>query len=137
MENKNVMKAAENVCNIEGILSEVNITTGTGKTSNKDYIMGEVKVKTEALINGVPTELEIPVRVFANKYKNDGAPNPAYESIERIQSMTSLAACGGDLAQADRIKFDNANIKMNEFYNKYEIIEQDGKIFEIKEKKND
>lgn len=28
-------------------------------------------------------------------------------------------------------------VSMNEFYNKYEIIEQDGKIFEIKEKKND
>ena len=28
-------------------------------------------------------------------------------------------------------------VSMNEFYDKYEIIEQDGKIFEIKEKKND
>ena len=28
-------------------------------------------------------------------------------------------------------------VPMNEFYEKYEIIEQDGKIFEIKEKSND
>lgn len=112
------LKPAENVCNIEGILSEVNITTGVGKKSNKPYIMGEVKVKTTELINGVETELEIPVRVFANQHKNDGSLNPAYESIERIQSMTSLASCGGDIAKADKISFSNASIQMNEFYNK-------------------
>lgn len=117
MEEKKI-KAAENVCVVEGILSEVNITTGVGKVSNKPYIMGEVKVKTNALINGVETELEVPVRVFANKMKNDGNANPAYESIERIQSMTSLASCGGDMSKADRIRFDNATVQMNEFYNK-------------------
>lgn len=120
MDEKKTLKAAENVCNIEGILSEVNITTGVGKKSNKPYIMGEVKVKTTAMINGVETELEIPVRVFANQTKNDGQPNPAYESIERIQSMISLASCGGDMDKADRIRFDNASIQMNEFYNKDE-----------------
>lgn len=117
MEEKK-LKPAENVCNIEGILSEVNITTGIGKKSNKPYIMGEVKVKTTEMINGVETELEIPVRVFANQHKNDGAINPAYESIERIQSMISLASCGGDIDKADKICFNNASIQMNEFYNR-------------------
>jgi hypothetical protein len=34
--------------------------------------------------------------------------------------MTSLAACGGDCDKADRIRFDNAAIQMNEFYNRDE-----------------
>ena len=60
------LKPAENQCTIEGILSEVKLTKGVGKTSQKAYIMGEIKIKTNALINNVNTELEVPVRVFAN-----------------------------------------------------------------------
>lgn len=114
------LKPAENQCTVEGILSEVKLTEGIGKTSNKPYIMGEVKVKTNAMINGVDTELEVPVRVFANQLKNDGTPNPAYDSIKKINDMTSLAACGGDMDKADRIRFENATIQMNEFYNRDE-----------------
>lgn len=114
------LKPAENQCTIEGILSEVKLTKGVGKTSNKDYVMGEVKIRAIVPVLGVDTELEIPVRVFSNKLKNDGTPNPAYDSICKIEEMTSLAACGGDLEKADRIRFDNATIQMNEFYNKDE-----------------
>lgn len=117
MEKKE-LKQAENQCTIEGILSEVNLTEGVGKQSKKDYIMGEIKVKTIVPINGVDTELEIPVRVFSNRLKKDGGLNPAFDSIKKIGEMTSLAACGGDMSQADYIRFENASIQMNEYYNK-------------------
>lgn len=114
------LKPAENQCTIEGILSEVKLTEGIGKVNKKAYIMGEVKVKTSAVINGAETELEIPVRVFANQLKNDNTPNPAFDSIKKIGEMISLAACGGDVSKADCIRFENASIQMNEFYNRDE-----------------
>ena len=114
------LKPAENQCTVEGILSEVKLTKGVGKTNKKAYIMGEIKIKTNAMINNVSTELEVPVRVFANQLKNDNTPNPAYDSIAKIEEMTSLAACGGDVDKADRIRFENATIQMNEFYNRDE-----------------
>lgn len=117
-----VLKPAENECVIEGILSEVKLQEGVGKTSKKAYIMGEVKVKTTAEINGVETTLEVPVRVYANKVKNDGNPNPAFDSIKKIEEMTSLAACGGDMSKADYIRFENASIQMNEFYGRNETL---------------
>lgn len=113
-------KPAENVCTIEGILSEVSLREGVSKINNKEYIMGEVKVLTTAEINGEKTELEIPVRVFANKMTNAGKDNPAFDSIKKIQDMASIAACGGDRSKADGIRFENANIQMNEFYGRNE-----------------
>ena len=118
MEN-NEFKPAENLCTIEGILSEVNLHTGVSKKTNKPYIMGDVTVKTSAEINGQSVDLEIPVKLLANQTKNDGGLNPAYSSIEKIGEMVSIAACG-DPNKADRIRFESAKIQMNEFYNRNE-----------------
>ena len=113
--DKKELKPAENLCTIEGILSEVNLHEDVSKKTNKAYIMGEVKVRTTAQIAGENIELEIPVRVFANQTKKDGGVNPAYESIKKLESMISIASCG-DIDKADRVLFDNASIQMNEFY---------------------
>lgn len=119
MERKE-LKPAENLCTIEGILSEVNLHEDVSKKSGKPYIMGEVKVRTTATIAGANVDLEIPVRVFANQHKKDGGANPAYDSIKKLESMASIAACDGDVTKADRVRFDNANIQMNEFYGRNE-----------------
>ena len=113
--DKKELKQAENLCSIQGILSEVNLREDIGKESKKPYIMGEIKVKTTANIGNREVELEIPVRVFANQYKKDGGLNPAFESIKKVNDMISIAACG-DESKADRVSFDNASIQMNEFY---------------------
>lgn len=114
------LKAAENLCTIEGILSEVNLKEGTSEKTKKNYIMGEVKVKTTIDIKGVAVDLEVPVRLFANQMTNKGLPNPAYDSIKKIGEMVSLASCDGDYNKADRVRFENANIQMNEYYNRNE-----------------
>ena len=108
-------KAAENLCTVEGILSEVNLKEGTSEKTKKNYIMGEVKIKTTVDIKGVAVDLEVPVRVFANQMTNKGVPNPAYESIKRIGEYVSLASCGGDYDKADRVRFENANIRSFEY----------------------
>lgn len=112
-----MLKQAENSVKIEGILSEIDLKTGTttknGKTT--EYIGGFIKVRVNQMLNGKEVELDIPIYMFSNKLKNDGGPNPAYASIERVMNEYVSIAAGG-LEAADRVRITNANIRMNEYY---------------------
>lgn len=112
-----MLKQAENSVKIEGILSEIDLKTGTTTKNGRtiEYIGGVIKVRVTQLLNGVETELDIPVHMFANKLKNDGNPNPAYASIERVMNEYVSIAAGG-LERADRVRITNGNIRMNEYY---------------------
>ena len=112
-----MLESKENSVKIEGILSEVDLETGSyvkdGKTVEK--IGGSIKVRVTQMLNGIETELDIPVYMFANKLTNKGTPNPAYASIERVMNeYKSIAAVGIDAA--DRVRITGANIRMNEYY---------------------
>ena len=112
-----MLKQAENSVKIEGILSEIDLKTGTSTKNGKtiEYIGGSIKVRVTQVLNGENVELDIPVFMFSNKLKNDGGPNPAYTSIERVMNeYVSIAAAGIDAA--DRVRITNANIRMNEYY---------------------
>lgn len=111
------LRQAENSVKIEGILSEIDLKTGSTVKNGKtiEYIGGSIKVRVSQMINGQQTDLEIPVYMFSNKLKNDGNPNPAYDSIHRVMTeYTSIAAAGIDAA--DRVRITNGNIRMNEYY---------------------
>ena len=113
-----MLKQAENSVKIEGILSEIDLKTGTTNKNGKtvEYIGGSIKVRVTQMINGQEVDLEIPVYMFSNKLTNAGGPNPAYESINRVMTeYTSIAAGGIDAA--DRVRITNGNIRMNEYYN--------------------
>lgn len=112
-----MLKQAENSVKIEGILSEIDLKTGTTNKNGKtvEYIGGAIKVRVNQILNGVETELDIPVHMFANKLKNDGNPNPAYASIERVLNEYVSIAAGG-IDKADRVRITNGNIRMNEYY---------------------
>ena len=112
-----MLESKENSVKIEGILSEIDLETGTynkdGKTIEK--IGGSIKVRVNQMLNGVETELDIPVYMFATKLTNKGTSNPAYASIERVMNeYKSIAAVGIDAA--DRVRITGANIRMNEYY---------------------
>ena len=112
-----MLESKENSVKIEGILSEIDLEAGSyikdGK--NVDKIGGSIKVRVTQMLNGVETELDIPVYMFANKLTNKGTPNPAYASIERVMNeYKSIAAVGMDAA--DRVRITGANIRMNEYY---------------------
>lgn len=115
------MNQAENYVTISGILSEIDIEPSSfiKNGQKQDSIGGTIKIKVEQPINGVNTVLEIPVSMFASKYKNDGNPNPAYDSIARIkQDYVSIAAAPNGEAGADWVRVTGARINMNEFYNR-------------------
>ena len=112
-----------NVVKIEGILSEIDIDYKDFKKNGVDTkaIGGIIKIRVNQAINGVDTELEIPVHMFAAQLTNSGSPNPAYESIERVKNeYVSIAA--SDINQADRVRITKGTITMNEYYG------QDGKL---------
>ena len=106
-----------NVVKIEGILSEIDIEYKDFKKNGVDTkaIGGVIKIRVNTAINGVDTELEIPVHMFAAQLTNAGAPNPAYESIERVMNeYVSIAA--SDIDHADRVRITKGQIQMNEYY---------------------
>ena len=112
-----MLESKENFVKIEGILSEIDLEAGSytkdGKTIEK--IGGSIKVRVNQMLNGVETELDIPVYLFANKLTTKNQPNPAYASIERVKDeFKSIAAVGIDAA--DRVRITGANIRMNEYY---------------------
>ena len=112
-----MLESKENSVKIEGILSEIDLETGSYIKDGKsiDKIGGSVKVRVTQTLNGEETELDIPVYLFANKLTNKGAANPAYASIERVMNeYKSIAAVGIDAA--DRVRITGANIRMNEYY---------------------
>lgn len=112
-----MLESKENSVRIEGILSEIDLETGSYIKDGKsiDKIGGSIKVRVTQTLNGEETELDIPVYLFANKLTNKGAANPAYASIERVMNeYKSIAAVGIDAA--DRIRITGAQIRMNEYY---------------------
>ena len=113
-----MLKQAENSVKIEGILSEIDLKTGTTNKNGKtiEYIGGSIKVRVTQMINGQEVDLEIPVYMFSNKLTNAGGPNPAYESINRVMTEYTSIAAGG-IEAADRVRIANGNIRMNEYYN--------------------
>lgn len=114
-----MLNQAENIVKIEGILSEIKLEYGSYVKDNKtvENIGGSITVRVEQTINGEHVVNEIPVYMFANKYKNNGEPNPAYASIEKVKTTyVSIAAAAGTDAEPDRIRITNAKIRMNEYY---------------------
>ena len=112
-----MLESKENSVKIEGILSEIDLEAGSYMKDNKtvEKIGGSIKVRVNQMLNGVETELDIPVYMFANKLTNKGTPNPAYASIERVMNeYKSIAAVGIDTA--DRVRITGATIRMNEYY---------------------
>lgn len=119
-----MIREAENIVRIEGILSEIDLKYGTFEKNGekKNSVGGIIKIQVHQEINGESTTLEVPVHMFAAEYTNKGTKNPSYQSIERVMNeYTSIAAAGGT-ANADCIRITNAKITMNEYYS------QDGRL---------
>lgn len=112
-----MLQTKENTVKIEGILSEINLKYGSFKKNGADVksVGGSIKIRVEQEINKVMTTLEVPVYMFASQYTNNGNPNPAYESIERVMNeYVSIAA--SDIDHADCVRITKGEISMNEYY---------------------
>lgn len=113
-----MLKQSENIVEIEGILSEVDVREGEFKNSTTNmmtpYLSGSIKVKVAQEINKVMTDIEVPINFFASKFTNKNTENPAYKSIMDLKNnFTSIAASDED--HADRIRISRGSISENAF----------------------
>lgn len=113
-----MLKTSTNEVKIEGILSEINLDykdfTRNGTT--RRAVSGSISIRVEQPINGEMTTLEVPVYMFASELTNNGDPNPAFQTAERVMNeFKSIAAVG--VEEADRVRITKGQITMNEYYN--------------------
>ena len=111
------MDQAENIVVIKGILSEVGIKEGSFRKDGQDnpYIGGSIKVLVNQDIAGVPYEMEVPISVFATKFKKDGKENPAYKSLKDVMDNFVSIAAAGDINKADHVCITRGTLKENSF----------------------
>lgn len=111
-----MLRQSKNKVKIEGILAEIDLKPISYERDgkSKEAIGGSIKVKVKQVINGIETDLEIPVHMFATKFTNKGMPNPAYDSIKKVaDTYVSIAQSNEDTA--DRVRITGADIGMNEY----------------------
>ena len=77
-----MLREAENIVRIEGILSETDLKYGSfEKNGSKiNSIGGIIKIQVNQEINGEPVTLEVPVHMFASEYTNKGVDHTSTES---------------------------------------------------------
>ena len=115
-----MLREAINEFRVVGTLSEIDLKYGSYTKNGvpTEYIGGNIKILVHQNVNGKTEDMEVPINMFSNKYKNDGNPSPAYEAIERVmKEYVSIAACGSE-AQADKVIVTgskNTRIQMNDF----------------------
>lgn len=115
---------SKNEVEVIGILSELEVKTGTSKNSGKDYVNLTAKVRVDQEINGKMTENLIPIKMMAMKLKKDGNPNPAYKRIVDYGEQFVSAAAAEDISKASRVRISGCKIKENPY------VRADGSLLE-------
>ena len=105
---------SKNIATISGILKELDVEEKT-TSDNREYVSCKATIKVDQEINGKMTENEIPIRMFAMKYKKDGTANKIYAAIAKYkEEFTSLASCPEDHPEmASKVAVSNARIEEN------------------------
>lgn len=114
-----MLREAENIVKIEGILAETDLKYGsfTKDGQKKESIGGTITVNVDQVIDGVPQTSQIPIHMFSTKYTKAGKVNPSYESIERVMKEFKSIAATGNVEEADKIRITRGYLRMNEYYN--------------------
>ncbi len=110
-----MLREAENIVFVEGILSEIDLTERSFAKDGKniDAISGTIKI----LVETEKSTSEIPFNLFATKYTSKGGLNPAYESIKNVKDTFISAAACGSKEDADRVRISKGQIRMNPYFN--------------------
>lgn len=113
--SRNINNAGQNTFTVTGVVSEINFREGMNK-NNKPYRSGTIIVRVDQTYNGKSEISEIPISMFANKFKNDGTMNKVYESMAQMQNTyRSIAQAGLDGASRVTFTGRSANIRENMF----------------------
>ena len=101
-----MLREAENIVKIEGILAETDLKYGSYIKNGQriETIGGTITVNVDQVIDGVPQTSQIPVHMFSAKYTKTNKINPSYESIERVMKEFKSIAATGNVEEADKIR---------------------------------
>lgn len=114
--SKNINIAGQNVVNVTGTISQIDTREGTCKTgtlTGKPYRSATVTVRVDQTYGGKAEISEIPVKLFAAKFKKDGSLNPGYDNLTQlVANYHSIAQAG--LEGASRISFSGRSAHINE-----------------------
>ena len=82
-----MLKAAENIVKIEGILSEIDIETGSYMKNGQscERISGSIKIRVNQKLNGEDKELDIPVKFIGVGEKIDDMQE--FDSEEFVEAL--------------------------------------------------
>lgn len=107
MAEQNTLRQAENRVVIEGTLVEKRLEEKANR-DGKEFIAGELDIETKE--NEVHT-----VRVFSNKYKQDGSENGIFKGLKTVEEeYKSVASHGRE--EADRVRITQGQIGVNDYY---------------------
>lgn len=99
-----------NKINIVGLLSENNVEQRS--KDGRNYVTGNIKIRVG--------DNDIPVNVFAFEDTKAGTKNPAYTQIMSVcDKGVSLAACGGDVTKATKIRAGSCRFEENMFVSRF------------------
>jgi len=99
-----------NKVNIVGLLSENNVEQR--EKDGRKYVTGNIKIRVG--------ESDISIYVFAFDKTKAGTANPAYTQIINVcDKGVSLAACGGDITKATKIRAGSCRFEENMFASRF------------------
>ena len=99
-----------NKVNIVGLLSENNVEQR--EKDGRKYVTGNFKIRVN--------ETDIPINVFSFENTKAGTKNPAYTQIMNVcDKGVSLAACGGDITKATKIRANTCRLEENMFASRF------------------
>ena len=100
-----------NKVNIVGLLSENNIEQR--EKDGRKYVTGNVKIQ-------VAPDNVIPINVFSFENTKAGTKNPSYTQIMSLYDKgISLAACGGDITKATKVRANTCRFEENMFASRF------------------
>ena len=100
-----------NKVNIVGLLSENNIELR--EKDGRKYVTGNIKIQ-------VSPDNIIPINVFSFENTKAGTKNPSYTQIMSVYDKgVSLAACGGDVTKATKIRANTCRFEENMFASRF------------------
>jgi hypothetical protein len=120
------MREAENIVEIKGKLSEVNLKEG--EKDGRRYITGSIIIKVTQEISGKMVSMDLPVSVMAGQLTKAGTENPAYQSASKVMNeMKSIAACKNP-EEADNVSITKGVLGENIFLGQQKTLVVDTRI---------
>lgn len=111
-DNTNVLREAENLVVIEGVLVENNLKVF--EKNNKKTIAGQLIIQTDEKSFHA-------VNMISSQYKADGSENALYKSLETVMAEYKASAVHG-LEQADKVRVASGKLSVKDYYT------QDGRL---------